>query len=533
MFKRLAALILAVALLAPALLAAANPPQVFGPDPREVGPTPGSLTITRYIAEPLDPQPGDPADIVGTRIAGVPIRITLVTSPDGEVPTAANAIPVPAPYADVRYGVTNTNGYYTFTDLPIGIWLVEELGSVEIDNVTFVNPITDPEERFNDFVVAVPRWIADPTHPDGGEWDFDVRAYPKSGIGDYDGAYKNEVETIGDVITWQIGHRIPSSVAALPHFGATDILSENLRFIAGSVEGRFTPDGVTDTSWNAGLPLNGPTHATPHFTVLHVGQQIDIQLTEAGRAHLAANGYLVDGFVMFRLSSRILEAGLHSNVATWNVGEPPYCPADDPDCEPIICPPTDPDCDEPCPVDDPTCDNVIVPAFNLEVLKRNVARQGLNGAVFHLYRELTADEVAAGVTGHRTAPGSTPVVRLVDHTGAHITGTTATVDGVMGVTNFGGVPLNGTAPNPQIWLFEYTPPTGYRFINPWMRVNVVAAYADADYVVEVIVYNEPDGGWNLPQTGGVGTVLLTVAGLVLVGGALVLFVGSKKDEEVA
>ena len=526
MFKRLAALILAVALIAPSLLVAVgNPPQIFGPDPRDFdSPTPGSLTVTRYIAEPLDPQPGDPADIVGTRIPGVPIQITQVEFVEGAYPTqerlrdpawvAANTQPVSPAYS--RRGVTNANGYVTFNELPIGMWLVQELGSVVIDGTTFVNPIADPAERFADFIVAVPRWIEDPTHPDGGEWELDVRVYPKSGIGDYDGVYKNEVETIGNVVTWEIGHRIPSAVAAIPYFGASDRLSENLSFIEGSVVGRFTPAGVTDTSWNAGLPLNGPDHETPHFTVLHVGQQIDIQLTAAGRAHLAANGYLVEGFVMFRLSSRMMEAGRHTNIARWNVGEPPYCPADDPDCD-VECPPTDPD-----------CDIAEVDAFYLEVLKRNVAGQRLNGAVFHLYRELTPAEVAAGVASHRTAPGGTPVVRLVNHAGAHITGTT-----VNGVTDFGRTPLNGTPPNPQIWLFEYQAPTGYRFINPWMRINVIAAYADADYVVHVIVYNEPDGGWNLPQTGGVGTIFLTVGGLVLVGGAVLLFVGSKKDEEVA
>jgi len=248
--------------------------------------------------------------------------------------------------------------------------LVQELPTAIIGGVTYNNPVAS-DQYFDDFIVGIPRWVEDATHVDGGEWLFDVRVYPKSEIEDYPGTYKEEVEVIGNVITWEIGHAIPNAVASLPYFGATDILSQGLRFVEGSVVGRFTrraDEGAgrlvdASASWNdATGVLTNPTH----FTVANVGQRIDITITPAGRALLAAEGLLgEDGFVMFRLGSEIMTVGNHSNVVQWNVGEEPYCPITDPTCDPGICPPTDPDCDDYCPVGDPTCDNARARAFNL------------------------------------------------------------------------------------------------------------------------------------------------------------------------
>jgi len=48
--------------------------------------------------------------------------------------------------------------------------------------------------------------------------------------------------------------------------------------------------------------------------------------------------------------------------------------------------------------------------------------------------------------------------------------------------------------------------------------------------VPVSVYNDAEGGWILPDTGGVGTVVLTMAGLLLIGIALVLFIMQQKKK---
>lgn len=49
------------------------------------------------------------------------------------------------------------------------------------------------------------------------------------------------------------------------------------------------------------------------------------------------------------------------------------------------------------------------------------------------------------------------------------------------------------------------------------------------FVTVPITLNEP-GGWELPSTGGTGTLVLTIIGLALIGCALILLVVRRKDE---
>jgi LPXTG-motif cell wall-anchored protein len=110
----------------------------------------------------------------------------------------------------------------------------------------------------------------------------------------------------------------------------------------------------------------------------------------------------------------------------------------------------------------------------------------------------------------------------------------------------------------NFWLNEYRAPTGYNIIRPWMPVVVagpnaaqttvrgsrlsgetivnsgdprdirVVGHAESN-TVHINVYN--DRGWILPETGAAGTIALTVVGVGLLGGALVLFVGNKKEKD--
>ena len=537
-FKRVAALLLAVALLALGFITASAEPNEFGPPAGT-----GSITVTRFAGteyEITDPGGQIVPVAPGHLVAGVPIRIQRVTFADGIIPTTeelenpawmtANATPV----GTAMYGITGTNGEVTFPGLAQGIWLVQELetltvtadtinrGDRAIDSVV-TNPI-DTEQHFADFVVGIPRWIPELEWDEdeqeyvevGGDWEFDVRVYPKSQIPDYGGGDKEAVYFADDVATWELSHPIPNAVGSTPYFSATDLLPAELAFIAGSVEGRFTDsDDAATADW---YEVEGRLTSS-HFDVVGAGQRIDIVINAAGRAHLATNGLLGTGTVMFRFNTAVNGLGTISNSAIWRVGVPPG-----------ICDPAEEDC---------LSDSITT--FNLEVLKLNIAEQPLAGAVFHMYRELT--DVEAALTGAEfTALGATEitvdgdtfyVVPLRTATGTRIEGTT----GTDGTTRFSNANMSSYS-GPALWLRELTPPTGYRIIQEWLPVTVNTATqrvveGDNTYVTHVTVYNEPNTGWNLPQTGGIGTIILTIVGLVLVGGALVLFVGGKKEEDVA
>jgi len=557
LFKKVAVLLLAVALLVPGLVPANANPNDFGPPTGT-----GSITVTRFAGENYTVAPDGTVSPVapGHGVAGVPIRIQQVTFANGLVPTTANLLDADWMAANAtfvgtpQYGVTTApNGEVVFNNLPQGIWLVQELASATIAGELVTNPI-DSYYHFADFIVGIPRWVEGtpavgepgdenyvPEVP--GEWNFHVRVYPKSGIPEYGGGYKNEVYFAGSIATWELGHRIPNAVASLPYFSAVDTLPSALTFITGSVEGRFTATGDTETIDSEDVVLTdwdevtGVLTAGTHFTVSEIGNSVVIEITEAGRLYLAENGILGEGYVMFRLDTEITSAGTFTNEGSWILGTPPTeCPVDDPDCDDDdrIVMPCDPAVED--------CNEGSISSFNLELLKLNIAQQRLAEAEFALYRELTEAELEAYDYDETLPAGAinigtdedpnyvVPLTRRVGTTDEQITGTT----GADGTTRFGNAVMSSYS-GVQLWLREVEAPTGYRVIDEWMAitVNTETAYEDT-YVVHVTVFNEPEGdGWNLPETGGVGTVVLTVAGLALVGGALVLFLGGKKEEDVA
>ena len=582
LFRRAAALLFAVALIVPGFLTAlANPnePNLSLLDPTENA----SITIHR-IAGTDDTNYNQAPVAPNHALANVPIRIRQVELVAGAQPTAANlanptwvaanVVYVTNAGGDyvVFYGLTGENGAVTF---PLGtnhgFWLVQELdyllinestlsgsnipaittinaggraAGTRVNNPTFHAP--SGTTRFNDFIVSAPRWIVvtDDEHAaydDGGYWQYNINVWPKSDVPGPTGYYKEPVYYADGIATWELGHGIVPGLASIPHFSVTDELPAALEFVTGSVVGRFTaladyevddtdplnPITTPVTNWNlVEGRLNGPDHGTPHFTVTSdpVERTVHIQLTTAGLAHLEAQG-LVGGAVMFRLDTRILEAGAHINEAEWCLGSVDICS----------------DVPPPPPIE----------TFNLEVLKLNVADQRLDGAVFHVYRGLTAVEQAeldaliaddANTDAFLASLGSAalPAQRITVDGDVHYVvplrtsaATPARVQGttVNGVTRFNDAPFSSYGGS-QLWLREFETPEGYRYIRPWMPITVNTATSNAARLTEVTVFNEPVSGWQLPQTGGVGTIILTVVGLALVGGALVLFVGGKKDEEV-
>jgi len=554
----------------------------------------GSITIVRSAgpyAEEVTSPPHQLIPGVPIRIERVQLR------PDGDgnlpVPNETNLRneqwvrdnTIPVNPADVHYGVTNADGEVEFEGLDLGIWLVRELPTLTVTTAmvangvnlpavgeTVTNPVNatpDNDEvdenynsipiRFRDFLVGLPLYTGDAENP----WLCDVRVYPKSEFPTYDND-KLLTDIMGNVATWTLSHQIPNAVGNLPHFGVLDIMSEGLSFVEDSVTGRFETGLAAPNDWRV-LPAT-------HFEVIDLYPTVNgiqINVLETGRNYLELHGLAIDGDIEFTVQSLVNRPGAHSNIAEWNVGRPPTdptpCPVDDPDCEEpeLPCPPTDEDCDEPCPEGE-ICEWDSFYAFMLELLKVNEADQALDGAEFALYRELTAAEVAAldltdlpaNIANAGTVADPIWVTQLIDGEGDHITGITGeTPPNRQGITTFGNIALSSgdgsEALTHNLWLREVEAPEGYRIIDEWMQIFVSSDRArpcpanfealeiicDEDemfqFIVDIEVLNVPDSGWQLPDTGGMGTIVLTVVGLALVGGALVLFLGGKKDEEAA
>ena len=512
---------------------------------------------------------------------------------------------------------------------------------------TVTNPVNstpnndgDGPFRFENFLVAIPNFrptvptdypCTNANHPNHGVtgcldyieresgWIFDVRVYPKNERPVYDNT-KLLTNIDGDLATWTLTHQIPNAVQTLPYFSVEDIMSSGLSW-NDVVRVRFTtaiaavPTGEYDVNDD---PIYEYVHTftyltrNTHFTAVAMTYAngfdpayngLYIQFTQAGLDAMAnpplGTGVAIDGRIEVEVESIVNTPGAHSNVAQWRVGVPrelcpdipdPVNPGDyipDPDCEytPPPCPPTDPDCDEVCPEQDPDCDADYdwFYSFILELLKVNQADQGLEGALFGIYREvqLTAVQLEAfeydgtlpaGVyyTGEADDDDN-PIFVTASYNadGQRVQGTTD-ADGITRFTNADPTVLasgsgDGTNPALQIhnlWLREITPPEGYAILQEFMPIRLSASTARQNsgtpdlcesfdvettpgnyleipchedggfwFIVDVEVLNLPEGGWVLPDTGGMGTVVLTVAGIGLVGGSLFMFVSSKNDDE--
>ena len=551
--KRVAALLFAVALIVPTFVttfANNNEPNLSLLDPERNA----SITINRIAGTDSTNYDTTPPVAPAHAVPNVPVRIRQVEFADDAVPSQANLLSETWRAANLNfvepavtfYGITNANGQVTF---PLGtnhgFWLVEELPSLAITSAnaasvigldagnpqhavgqTITNPVPEAS-RFYDFVVAAPRWIPDTDNPQGGTWQYDINAWPKSPIEQLTEVRKDAIYHSGGIATWEIGSRIPTSIGTVSYFSATDLLPPELGFISGTVVGRFTHLTDIDASDNPitdWYEVTGLLTAGTHFTVDNtVASEVVIEITEAGRTLLAENGLLGAGDVMFRFETSVSGRGRIDNEVVWRLGVPPT----------HVCEDEDPACNE--------AEDYII-SLNLEVLKLNVAEQTLAGAVFNMYRTLTDAEAA--LTGAAfTALGATeitvdgvtfyvvPLTRLDGTNRVQITGTTNDD----GVTNFTLASMSSDG-GADLWLREVTAPDGYRVIQEWMPVTVdmttqrVVA-GDNTYLTHVTVYNEPIDGWQLPQTGGIGTIILTIVGIALVGGALVLFIGGKEDEE--
>ena len=153
-------------------------------------------------------------------------------------------------------------------------------------------------------------------------------------------------------------------------------------------------------------------------------------------------------------------------------------------------------------------DRPYVTVFGIQILKVDAtdATNTLEGAEFHLYRP---EDIVNG----RPVDGAIPVA-IFEATGAD------------GITSVYGIPAG------DWYLYETESPAGFRRITNAILVTVgEATEGDTDYLVEIVFPNER--GFDLPLTGGAGTILFTIGGLVLIGGAVALLIFSPKKKNRA
>lgn len=164
-------------------------------------------------------------------------------------------------------------------------------------------------------------------------------------------------------------------------------------------------------------------------------------------------------------------------------------------------------------------DTVDVTTFAIKIDKfvKDQETDKLAGAKFDLYRTATQAEIDAGSAV--TIPHTTIKGILLE------SGLTTDANGA---ATFEKYEANGT--NYDYYLVETQAPSGYNLLDDAVKVN----FTDSDVATTEGIYTVKvpnSSGIKLPITGGTGTVIFTVIGIVLMVGAVILLVVSRKKSK--
>ncbi|MDO5670427.1 MAG: SpaH/EbpB family LPXTG-anchored major pilin [Corynebacterium sp.] len=536
----------------------------------------GTLTIHKYegptVGENPDGemlQPGDenlPAD--AQRLAGATFTIYRVTDVDLKTNAgweAAKAYyaqgtvpPADANMEQVATVTSSATGGVTTPALPVGLYYVVETAPPTTEDGTT-------------YTAAVPFYVTLPmTNAENNAWNYNVHVYPKNDkvtkphkavLDGNTGVENQDAPEVGDNLTYRVSADIPNygDVVGTPDAngytgpdGVVDHNDLNMLWVGDSfndhvefqsvagVRVGVTGDPTTSTDGTlltAGVDYTVTTNAA--------GMTI-VMLTDAGldkAAPLGGSKIVVD-FVTEVTS--VPDSGEIKNQAVVWPGSKPSAGDNVPTPDPENPPP---------PPGDPT--NEVVSKFGkIRINKVGVTGTGdetepLAGATFEVYRAVGQTEGATTESGS-CAPadlqGQTPLETIVsDADGNAVTSKFLRLsswynDGVeQSATGNNDGYLDGAQyANKYGWqnycLVEIVSPEGYQLLAEPVKFSLTEAGTSTDNTAWTwtTVTNQADNIENeLPLTGGQGLALLSLAGLVLVGGGVAYYTMSSRREDKA
>ena len=495
----------------------------------------GSITITKYKTDRVPTE--------GPRPDG-----TQQPRPDGAIPSPAvrfkvervvPIIPQPTippigtingPFFNADHGTwyelaatpnnysrtiaTNTNGVAFFDNLARGIYYVTEL-----ENFDVADPI-DP------FFVAIPTIINQVT---GSDTELmHVFAYPKNenlGIfkeitGPAPSAVNGKGVSIGDIVDYRITITVPTWISKAKAYNVIDTYSKGLAF-----------EGVSEIRWFAGsTDTSGTVLAPSLYDVTNVpsgvsGGKVTIDLIKAKENPLPA-AHRVEIMVKMKvMPDASLTTGMPNEANLYYTNQYGH--------EKIrMC-------------KDPTVFTGGIRIYKHDAVQSSI---GLPGAWFALVpwsgdANFTAD-LGAKLSDRFVGTGVHAGVEFDQYAGFYRQNGQIlyAVSGADGVFEFRGIPYGSFPdgmyqPTPtKYWLVEVAAPEGYRLPTGTPAViEIFGGYYESDGASwsNKIGVELPDRvgnvkGFNFPLTGGAGTVVFMMAGLVLLGLSYAFYLKSKR-----
>ena len=132
-------------------------------------------------------------------------------------------------------------------------------------------------------------------------------------------------------------------------------------------------------------------------------------------------------------------------------------------------------------------------------------------------------QTAAGVNVKVNAVAGQPGYYTADVSETSVSDADATVK----TNNDGKIFVKGLAQGATYQLVETKTNNGYQLLTSAQNVPITATTYAEDGDVTIVNVKQPD----LPLTGGMGTILFSVAGIALIGGAAFFFIRSRKTRK--
>lgn len=387
---------------------------------------------------------------------------------------------------------TNAQGATTVRDLNLGIYLV-----VETDAPAQVTKKADP------FIVSIP--ILD-TNEDGTQgWNYNVVAKPKNDyigvpspekkITDEDGNPLNDPSSmINQDVYFEISSTLPEIAGELEKFNFVDTVSAGLTLYnqpdygiekvqVGKTEGD-TIQWDTSTTIQHTESLSG-SQLTITFNPSEIKEFVESEYTNIRvvyRAKLNENAIVSIGNVEQNINKFGVDYKNDLHIDTDEI-------------------------------------TVKVPTYGFTLQKKGVDgdANALAEATFELYDAKKDGNKVAFYTG---VDADGKVNAPTDSTGKVVSTTQVTTDD-QGQASFYGLKA-GT-----YYLQEVKAPDGYNLLKE--RVKIEVTENTTANGVDITVVNTK--GFTLPATGGMGTTIFTIGGIVLMAGAAVLIVRMNRKEK--
>lgn len=362
-------------------------------------------------------------------------------------------------------------GEATFSNLELGYYLVVE---------------TKTPSKYvasKPFFVSIPETV---TTADGSTWNYNVSVSPKNqGIPDTDKVPDKKTVGVGDEVTYTItGPTVPNYDEAYNEttlkYEITDTLSTGLTFAKDKADLK-----VYTTDVNS--PLVEDTDYT--FEYDSTANKITISLISSKIRDLKGEAIHV------KYTVTVNENAVVGSDGTINKAEVEYT-------------------NNPDGTTDGSKKEVKVYSFKIKINKKKDNGSPLKGATFGLYRDATcADKIEEATSGDDGVINFGDASKLA--AGTYYLKELQAPSGYSALTSVVKVVISTATPNDNtIYDFKYS-------MNEGDENNV-----GEDGVISLDITNNK--GFSLPATGGMGTYLFTIGGLVIMAGAALLLIASKK-----